>query len=263
MGYHPKDWQTSIAVTLQKPKRDYSLPRSYQLIQLLEVLRKVLEHVQAQRIAYIAAKHNLFPPSQFRGIPGRSAKDALLCTVHDIEMASNRKCKVSILTFDITGFFNMLPHSHLLDTLRSHHIPLPITTWVHSFLQDQQATLCLDGKRDELHPIKTGVPQGSCISPILAAYFTSLMIGEVHCVASTHIEGSAELSPLVRGNKPTLSPTTLYVDDRTILASGPTLEVTAQMIMIAFEETHKWLTHRGLKTNQVKNELMHYTKTKN
>ena len=98
----------------------------------------------------------------------------------------------------------------------------------------------------------------------MAAYFTSPMIGEVHCEASTCIEGSAELSPLVRGNKVTLSPTTLYVDDDgAILASGPTLEVTAQMIMIAFKETHKWLTHRGLKTDQVKNKLMHYTKTKN
>src|SRR5260221_1593660 len=248
MGYHPKEWRTSIAVAIQKLKRDYSLPRLYRLIQLLEVLGKVLEYVQAHRLSYITAKHNLFPSSQFRGIPGRSAEDTLLCTVHDIEMAWNHKCKVSILTFDITGFFNMIPHSHLLDTLRSHHIPLPITRWVHSFLQDQQATLCLDGKRDELHPIKTGVPQGSCISPILAAYFTSLMIGEVHCVASTHIEGSAELSPLVRGDKVTLAPTTLYVDNGTILASGPTLEVTAQMIMIAFKETHKWLTHRGLKT---------------
>ncbi len=47
MGYHPKEWHTSIAVTLQKPKRDYSLPRSYRLIQLLEVLGKVLEHIQA------------------------------------------------------------------------------------------------------------------------------------------------------------------------------------------------------------------------
>ena len=43
MGYHPREWRTSIAVALQKPKRDYSLPRSYRLIQLLEVLGKVLE----------------------------------------------------------------------------------------------------------------------------------------------------------------------------------------------------------------------------
>ena len=26
MGYHPKDWWTSVAIALQKPKRDYSLP---------------------------------------------------------------------------------------------------------------------------------------------------------------------------------------------------------------------------------------------
>ena len=117
MGYHPKEWHTSIAVALQKLKRDYSLPRSYRLIQLLEVLGKVLECVQACRLSYITAKQNLFPSSQFRGIPGRSAEDALLCTVHDIEMAWNHKCKASILTFDITGFFNTIPHSHLLDTL--------------------------------------------------------------------------------------------------------------------------------------------------
>src|SRR5258708_16251100 len=84
MGYHPKEWWTSIAVALQKPKRDYSLLRLYRLIQLLEVLGKVLEWVQAHRLSYIAAKHNLFPSSQFGGIPGRSAEDALFCTVHTI-----------------------------------------------------------------------------------------------------------------------------------------------------------------------------------
>src|SRR5260370_13104285 len=47
MGYHPREWWTSIAVALQKPGRDYSQPQSYRLIQLLEVLGKVLEHIQS------------------------------------------------------------------------------------------------------------------------------------------------------------------------------------------------------------------------
>ena len=42
-GYHPTAWRTSIAVTIQKPNWDYSLPRSYRLIQLLEVIGKALE----------------------------------------------------------------------------------------------------------------------------------------------------------------------------------------------------------------------------
>src|SRR6266481_3864782 len=35
------------------------------------------------------------------------------------------------------------------------------------------------------------------------------------------------------------------------------------MITMAFEETHEWLAKRGLKMDQVKNKLMHFTKTKN
>src|SRR5260370_605819 len=46
-GYYPKTWRTSIAVALQKPNRDYAKPRSYCLIQLLEVLGKTLKRVQA------------------------------------------------------------------------------------------------------------------------------------------------------------------------------------------------------------------------
>ena len=42
-GYHPMTWRTSIAVAIQKPNQDYSLPWSYRLIQLLEVIGKALE----------------------------------------------------------------------------------------------------------------------------------------------------------------------------------------------------------------------------
>ena len=196
MGYHPNDWHTSMVVALQKPKWDYLLPRSYWLIQLLEVLGKVLEQVQAWRLLYIASRHNLFPSSQFGSIPGRSAEDALLCTVHDIKTAWNHKCKASILMFDITGFFDTIPHSHLINTLCTLHLPLPITKWVHLFLKEWQAAICLDGKRDTLCLIKTGVPQGSCVSPILAAYFTSPMIEEVQQKTTSWLKEHPELSPL-------------------------------------------------------------------
>src|SRR5258708_13264426 len=105
---------------------------------------------------------------------------------------------------------------------------------------------------DNLHPIETGVPQGLCILPILAAYFTSPMIGKVHQEATTRIEDSTELSPLIRENKATLSPTTLYVDNSAILTSGPTLEITTQIIKIPFKDTHKCLTHHVPKTNHTK-----------
>src|SRR5260370_38483472 len=59
-----------------------------------------------------------------------------------------------------------------------------------------------------------------------------------------------------------LSPITLYVDDGAILTSGPMPDFTAFIITMAFKETHMWLTKRGLKTDQVKNELMHFSKSR-
>ncbi|KZT33613.1 hypothetical protein SISSUDRAFT_960967, partial [Sistotremastrum suecicum HHB10207 ss-3] len=51
VGYHPKIWREAVAVALQKPlKPDYSMPRAYRLIQLLDCLGKTLEKIQARRI---------------------------------------------------------------------------------------------------------------------------------------------------------------------------------------------------------------------
>jgi len=61
-----------------------------------------------------------------------------------------------------------------------------------------------------------------------------------------HIETSDGLSTLVKEENVSISPTTLYVDDGAILASGPTLETTAHITTLAFEETHKWLSQRGM-----------------
>src|SRR5260370_12209383 len=172
-GYHPKTWRTSIVVALQKPNREYSKLRSYRLIQLLKVLGKTLERVQAQRLLYYAAKYRLFPSTQYGGITRRSAQDAVMTITHDIEATCNHDQAVSMLTFNITGFFDTIPHAHLLDTLHKCHILIPIIKWVHSFLQGHRAAICLDGKWDELKDVKTGVPQGLCTSPILVAYFMS------------------------------------------------------------------------------------------
>jgi hypothetical protein len=220
-GYYPKTWRMAIAVALQKPNCDYSLPRLYQLIQLLEVLGKALERVQACRLAYIAAKHHLFPMTQYGRIPGRSAQDALMSIVHDVEAAWNHKRVVTMLTFDITGFFNNIPHSHLIDMLRKMNIPLPIMKWVLSFLQEWKAAICLDGQQDQLRPISTGVPQGSCISPILAAYLTAPMARAIDVEVHAHIAADTELSTLARKGQIKLCPLTLYVDNGSIAASAP------------------------------------------
>ena len=218
-GYHPKIWRTSIAVALQKPNQDYSKPQSYCLVQLLEVLGKTLERIQARRLSYIAAKHHLIPSSQYGGIAGRLAQDTVLSLVHDIEAAWNHNRTTTMLTFDITGYYDFVLHSHLLNTLREFHIPLPITKWVHSFVQDCQASICLDRKRELLKLVRSGVPQGLCASLILAAYFMALLGEAIAKQTMDKLKSSPELSSLISSGKASIAPLTLYVDDRSISVS--------------------------------------------
>lgn len=67
-GYHPRlVWRSAIAIALRKSGKDnYSLPRSYRLIQLLECLGKVLESIQASRVSYLVKKFEMVPGYQKR-----------------------------------------------------------------------------------------------------------------------------------------------------------------------------------------------------
>ena len=49
-------WRKAIGVILKKPnKEDYSIPKSYRVISLLNYLGKISEKIVATRLAYLAA----------------------------------------------------------------------------------------------------------------------------------------------------------------------------------------------------------------
>lgn len=78
-------WRKAIAIALAKPKKpDYSNPRAYRLIQLLDCLGKVLEKVVATRLSHYVAKYNIVPANQFGARPGSATEDAILTFVNDV-----------------------------------------------------------------------------------------------------------------------------------------------------------------------------------
>ena len=212
-------------------------------------------------LAYITAKHNFIPPSRFGGIPGKSAQDALLTVMNDVETAWHHNKVVTMLTYDITGFFDTIPHVYLIQTMHAFHIPLPLVQWTHLFLQNRKATISLDGKQDHLSPINTGVPQGSCASPILVAYFTTTLNEAIHMTTKSRLASNEQISCNLLENHSALFPHTLYVDDGSISMAAHTREETTQIMKTAFETAHEWLRKRGLKTDQVKCKLIHFTKS--
>ena len=62
LGYHPRFFKEANTVILKKPnKPDYSEPKAYRPIALLDTLGKALETVISKRLAGLAESHNLLP----------------------------------------------------------------------------------------------------------------------------------------------------------------------------------------------------------
>ena len=138
-GYHPLQWRRAIAIALKKPnKPDYTQPRAYRLITLLEYMGKLLETVVARRLTYLTGRYNLISGFQFRGRANSSTSDAILTFVHNIHNSWNHGLATSALTFDIDikDYFNFVNHERLLNKMKKCYIPLELVKWTANFLSD-------------------------------------------------------------------------------------------------------------------------------
>ena len=78
LGYHPRPFKEANTIILKKlQKTDYSEPKAYRLIALLDTLRKALEAVISTRIREYAEANRLLPEEQMGARKGRSVETAL------------------------------------------------------------------------------------------------------------------------------------------------------------------------------------------
>lgn len=175
MGYHPKIWKEATGVVLPKPnKKDYSLPKSYRIISLINCFAKVLEKVMAKRLGYLANTTNLLDDSQMGGRQQRSAVDACLLLLDFIEKSKKEKKKiVSTLFLDVKGAFDHVSKNQLLTVCIQLNLPRSLIHWISSFLEDRTLSLQFNGQTQPKTSIETGIPQGSPVSPILFLIYIS------------------------------------------------------------------------------------------
>ncbi len=167
-GYHPKVWKQATGFILKKPKKpDYSQPKAYRVISLLNCLGKVSERILARRLSYLAETTSLLHPSQIGSRLHKSAIDAALLLKNEVELNKANKLKTSTLFLDVKGAFDHVSKNRLIQILTNLKLPISLIHWISSFLEDRVLRLAFDDNIEEFSSINTGIPQGSPISPIL------------------------------------------------------------------------------------------------
>lgn len=167
-GYHPRCWKQATGVIIKKKgKPDYSAPKAYRVIFLLNCLGKVLERILAKRLGALAEVTHLLHPTQIGGRSRKSAIDAGLLLLDNVQEQRRLGRQTSTVFLDIKGAFDHVAQNQLLSVMRKLNLPLSLISWTRSFLTERLLRLTFDGQAQDFNPIQSGIPQGSPISPIL------------------------------------------------------------------------------------------------
>jgi hypothetical protein len=244
-GYHPHCWREATGAILKKAnKPDYTAPKAYRPVSLLNCLGKVAEKIVAKRFSTLAEKYQLLDTEQMGGRPGRSVVDAVLALTHDIETGNKLGKVVSVLFLDVKGAFDHVNREQLLEVLQDLGFPTPVLSWVDSFLTDRLIALAFDGQKEDLHPVATGIPQGSPVSPILFLFYLTNLF--------TDLKDSISLQDKLS--------TPSYVDDCALVITGPSESYNAMYLRMAAKIAFQWAENNFVQFDDLKIDLMHFHK---
>ena len=82
-------------------------------------------------------------------------------------MAANSGKAGIIIYLDMTKAFDCVPHSLLLDKIKSYGVVDPLFSWISSYLSARSQVVCVDEHLSEPKPVCSGVIQGSVLGPVL------------------------------------------------------------------------------------------------
>src|SRR5947207_15538461 len=99
---------------LRKENRKATISKSYRVVSLLNCLGKVAEKIIATRLYYIAETSDLLNSDQMSDRRQKSAIDAVMILIHDIQLAKHENRTTSMLFMNIKEAYDHVSVNYLL-----------------------------------------------------------------------------------------------------------------------------------------------------
>jgi hypothetical protein len=198
---------------------------------LLNCLGKVVEKVITELLSMtIEAKLHT---GQLGRRKCRSVVVAAACLTNRVYKAwAEGKIAGALLT-DVKGAFDHVSKTQLTKRLQELEADPQIIKWTESFMTDRKASLLINGHESAMKPTKTGIPQGSPVSPILYAIYISGIFEEIE----EEVMGATGLS---------------FIDDISWLATGKDMMEITKLLEACGKAAKTWAAKKAVEFDMIK-----------
>ena len=231
-GTFPKPWKMAKVIPLYK-KNGKEDPGNYRPISILPVLSKILEKHVATSLLEFLNVNDLLAKRQSGFRSKHSCETALHLMIDEWSSHLLDKKMVGLLFVDFSKAFDLVDHKIILQKLAEYNFHDSSLAWFTSYLSDRKQIVKVNGCTSEECPIKSGVPQGSILGPIIFL----MSINDL---------------PL----QETLSDIAIFADDATESACGEDIEEIETKLQRKANTIEKWATANKMVVNGDKTKGM-------
>ena len=165
-GIFPDLWKIArVAAIFKSGKRCNS--NNYRPISVLSIFSRVLEKIVHDQLHEFLKVNGILTNNQYAFRKLYSTIMSLInSTEHWLENADNRKLNMTVF-LDLKKAFDTVDHKILIDKLFKYGIKGKEREWFKSYLSGRKQFCSVNGQRSKTKEVICGIPQGSCLGPLL------------------------------------------------------------------------------------------------
>ena len=228
----PPELKKSEVVSLYKKGNAY-LPQRYRPISILPAVSKIFETEIKNRLMDYLEGSRLLSPDQHGYRRARSTTTALVSLVERVADAFDDGEDAVVAFSDLSRAFDTVDHRLLLNKLAEYGIRGRTHELFRSYLEGRMQWVQWKGQRSVPKKIRTGVPQGSVLGPVLFLLYVNDLPSNI----------SSGL-------------TCMFADDASFVSAASTLDLLDVKAMQCIDEAKNWFTTIHMKMNQEKTQIL-------